>query len=159
MRHDSYHDKGNRQGKSKDICKRFKGANPKLGFGCVLGNSWTWGKWDYELVTAAKLSIEYLELFALTAGVLTWEYELKNMRLLVHCDNMSVVEMINSNSSTCSMCMFLLRLLTLNGLKFNRKLTMVHIRSHLNILSDALSRSQWDRFSHEAPATMCPYPD
>ena len=63
-------------------------ANPELGFGCVIGNkSWIWGKWESGFIHKYQPSIEYLELFALCAGIFTWEYDLKNLRMKVHCDN------------------------------------------------------------------------
>ena len=52
-------------------------------------------------------SIEYLELFALAAGLLTWrdEPELKNRQITIFCDNQAVVDMINDMSSKCGKCM------------------------------------------------------
>ena len=47
-------------------------------------------------------SIEYLELFALTAAVLTWGSKLKNRRITIFCDNLSVVCMINNDKVTSS---------------------------------------------------------
>ena len=54
----------------------------------------------------AKLSIEYLELAALCLGVITWsgKSELQDCKILLHCDNQAVVEMINSTSSKCKNC-------------------------------------------------------
>ena len=104
-------------------------------------------------------SIEYLELFAVCAGILTWEFELRNIRMCVHCDNMAVVHMINSLSSSCKHCMYLIRLLVLNGLQFNRRIIAQHIFGIDNEMSDALSRGQLDHFRHMAPPGMKSYPE
>ena len=94
----------------------------------------------------------------LCAGIITWEKELANQRIVVHCDNQAVVCMVNSLSSKCPKCMLLLRILTLNGLIHNRRVSTVYIRSTDNKLSDTLSRLDFPRFWREGP-NMNPFPD
>ena len=86
-----------------------------LGYGCILDQSWISGTWDHELMIH-KPSIEYLELFALVLGLLTWEERLSNCCIIIFCDNISVVHMVNSMSSSCGNFMILIRLMILNGL-------------------------------------------
>ena len=123
------------------------------GFGALLNTKWLKGEWLCRFLKENKPSIEYLELFALTAGVLAWQSEpqLVNCRVSLFSDNIAVVHMINSMVSTCRNCMFLLRLLTLNGLKFNRQITAKYIDTKSNFLADALSRNQMDRFRRLGP--------
>ena len=73
--------------------------NPELGFGAICGEDWMMYKWNIEFVKLVDPSIEYLELHAVLAAVLAWIHKFKNQRVVLHCDNISVVEMINSNSS------------------------------------------------------------
>ena len=134
-------------------------ARPDLGFGCVMGDRWLFGQWELGFIEKYRPSIEYLELFALVAGVLTWEFELKNIHLLLYCDNQAVVHMVNNITSGCEHCMHLLRVLVLNGLQFNRRLRAVYIKSSDNVLSDSLSRGQLDHFWQAAPTTMHKNPD
>ena len=47
-------------------------AGKELGFGCIFGNHWTYGKWKKGFIEDDKPSIEFLELYALCAGILTW---------------------------------------------------------------------------------------
>ena len=47
-------------------------ANEALGFGAIFGNRWLFGKWEPDFVNEYKPSIEFLELFALCAGVFAW---------------------------------------------------------------------------------------
>ena len=133
-------------------------ANPLFGYGCIYESRWTYGQWEENFIKEDKPSIEFLELYALCAGILMWENQIKDSRVIVHCDNMGVVGMINSMASTCKKCMHLLRILTLNGLLFSRRITAKYIKSADNILSDALSRMNLARFRKFGPH-MNKYPD
>ena len=122
-----------------------------LGFGCILGKKWIFGQWPESFIKTNDPSIVYLELFALMAGVLTWEHHLSNTRITVFCDNQSVVQMINNGSSSCKHCMKLIRMLTLNGLQFNRRLRCKFVRTGDNGIADSLSRLQFERFRRLVP--------
>ena len=118
-------------------------ASGKIGFGCYFNGNWTFGFWNKRFLEF-KPSIEYLELFALCVAVFTWTDKIKNMRIIIFCDNQSVVDMINSSSSNCKNCMVLIRKLTLNNLRYNRRILVKHVRSEDNYLSDSLSRGQFE---------------
>ena len=128
-------------------------AAKKLGFGSILNKKWIQGFWPEHFIEDERPSIEFLELFTLAAGILTWQDEpgLINCRIMVHCDNTTVVQMINDTTSSCEHCMYLIRLLVLNGLKLNRSLSAQYISSQDNFLSDSLSRGQWQRFRTLGP--------
>ena len=96
-----------------------------LGFGCVYDREWIYAQWEPGFIKVCQPSIEYLELFALCAGVFTWQEKIANCRVTVFCNNTSVVTMINKLMSGCRNCMCLICLLTLNGLRFNRRLYAV----------------------------------
>ena len=55
-------------------------AAKQLGFGSTFGSKWLFGQWETNLIETYKPSIEFLELFALCAGVFTWQKELANSR-------------------------------------------------------------------------------
>ena len=135
-------------------------AAPNLGYGCIMNDHWMFGKWESDFVCKYKPSIEYLELFALTAGVLAWSSRyLQNCKLMVLCNNQAVVQMINNLTSSCKNCMFLLQLLVLDGLRHNRQLVARYINMKANYLSDALSRQRIDKFKKLAPTSMRKQPD
>ena len=119
-----------------------------LGFGALLGNNWIQGVWGEQFMKDCKPSIAFLELYALVAGILTWQNHpaLINCRVTVFCDNTSVVNMVNDMTSSCEQCMKLIRLLVLNGLRFNRRLNAQYLPSESNFLADTLSHGQWERF-------------
>ena len=108
-----------------------------------------------------KPSIEYLELFALCAGVLAWcdTPRLNNTRIIIFCDNQAVVSMVNNTTSGCKNCMVLLRTLVLNNLKHNRRIFVSYVRSSANILADSLSRGKFDTFWKHAPNNTRTSPD
>ena len=122
-----------------------------IGYGSFFAGRWHFGECNQTFLAYAKLSIEFLELFALCAGILTWDKYISNTRVIIFCDNQAVVQMVNNMTSSCQNCMFLLRLLVLNGLQFNRRVWVKYVKSTDNILADSLSRSRFDIFWKHAP--------
>ena len=88
----------------------FMDASKNFG-GICFNKHWMRERWPKEFAKVDP-SIQYLELFAQTAGNLAWGNHLANKCILVHCDNSSVVYMINNSSSSCCNCMVLIRILT-----------------------------------------------
>ena len=121
-------------------------ACESLGFGAYFDGHWLYNAWEPGFIKQKKPSIEYLELFALTAALVTWGNLLQNRRIKIHCDNQAVVAMINNTSSSCKNCMYLLRILIINNMQFNSRVYCQYIRSQDNKESDALSCLQLNRF-------------
>ena len=129
-----------------------------LGMGAVYENEWLQCMWNPDFVQTEKPSIEFLELFALTMAIVTWGSMypgLQNRRIQIFCNNEVVVHMVNNSASSCYQCRKLIRILTIENIKFNR-LAVRHVRSRDNILSDALSRNDMRWFWKYAPSTMNP---
>ena len=70
-----------------------------LGFGCMYDSKWMYRQWENDFIQNYKPSIEFLELYALVVGLLTWETYFTNCKIVIHCDNMAVVNMVNNLSS------------------------------------------------------------
>ena len=128
----------------------FSDASGSIGFGAICGTSWMCDRWNKGYLNQ-KPSIEFLELFALTAGVLQWIHRFRNKRICLFCDNISAVYMVNNSSSKCKCCMILLRLLVLKCLEENVKLRVKYINTKANGLSEALSRFNFKRFRRLGP--------
>ena len=126
-------------------------ADRNLGFGCVFNTNWIQKLWQLGFIDNCQPSIEFLGLYALVAGILTWASKLANGRYVIFCNNMGVVHMVNSLTSSCRQCMVLLRILVLNNLTFNRKVLVRYINTKRNELSDALSRNQMTHFRKLGP--------
>ena len=129
----------------------YSDASGKLGFGALCGTSWMYGAWDKDFVKKQNPSIEYLELIALTAGVIQWICRFANRHVCLFCDNISVVHMLNNTTSTCWNCMLLLRLVTLEAMVRNVKISAKYVTSKDHFLSDALSRLDLARFRRLGP--------
>ena len=125
-------------------------ANPLLGCGGISDDSWFILQWDEKFITKFCPSINYLELFAVTVGIVLWVNKYKNRRITIFCDNNSVVYMINKNSSKCKNCMVLLRILILQGLTHNVKISAKHVPGVQNTYSDLLSRLKYKEFKMHA---------
>ena len=129
-------------------------GNYKLGFGAYCGPEWTFGQWDADICDQFKLSIEFLELFAVLVGVLNWVKLFKNKRIILFCDNEAVVQMINNSSSSCKNCMVLIRLLTAESIFQNVRIFAQHVGTKENGKADALSRLYFVRFHRLAGNNM-----
>ena len=129
------------------------------GYGAFFDGQWLLGRWEDNFIAEKDPSIEYLEPFALCAGIFTWSSQLMNCRIVIYCDNQAVMNMVNNLSSSYKNCMILLRLLVLNGLYNNRRIYVRFVKSKDNFLAYALSRGRLDLFKKLAPANTKTQPD
>ena len=121
-------------------------ANPLLGAGGYSGEDWFILQWEEDFIMDQRPSINYLELYAVAVSIYSWIYKYSNQKVTLFCDNMSVVHMINSNSSKCQNCMVLIRLIVLQCLKFNVLVTAKHVKGVQNNFADLLSRMNLKQF-------------
>ena len=127
-------------------------ANHKLGFGCIFNEEWTFGQWEDGFIRKYdnEINIEFLELFALCMGIFTWISKLQGKRVIVFCDNMLVVNMVNNTTSGCRFCMVLIRYLTIKCMTNNLRVFARHVKGSSNVLSDSLSRMKLNKFISHA---------
>ena len=87
-----------------DLYSDASGNLRKGGFGAYFGTDWTAGQWDTTFMIEKRPSIEYLELFGLTVGVVLWIHNFRNRTVNLFCDNTSVTsvkDMVNNTTSSC----------------------------------------------------------
>ena len=120
--------------------------NLRLGFGGYCQESWMIQRWSRSFILTKDPSIEFLELYATTAGILAWIHRFANKRIILFSDNESVVYMLNNTSSKCKHCMVLIRIVVMQSLLHNVRIYARHVRSELNGIADSLSRFQLNRF-------------
>ena len=125
-------------------------ANGQLGCRGFSDVNWYILQWNKEFITTYKPSINYLELYAVTIAIVLWLHKYRNKRIILFCDNMSVVHMINSNTSKCKNCMVLMRIIVLQGLIHNVKINAKYVSSKNNYYSDMLSRLKYKEFRKTA---------
>lgn len=128
----------------------FTDASTSIGFAGFYDGEYfqeVWPNW----IKDEEIPIYILEMYALVAGVLLWIDKLKNKRVKIYCDNKSVVDMLNNNSSKCKICMILIRMLVLASLQANCRIFGAWISTHQNTLADSLSRNDYSTFWKLAP--------
>ena len=121
----------------------FSDAAKKVGLGYsgVCEDSWMFGVWDEKFLKEKDPSIAYLELYALVATTLNWIHRFANRRVVLFCDNQSVVQIVNKTTSSCKHCMILIKILVLNVRVF-----ATYIKSEKNLAADYLSRLKLTEF-------------
>ncbi|XP_069131881.1 uncharacterized protein [Argopecten irradians] len=122
-----------------------------LGFGATFNNAWCFGSWPKEFLL---YHITIKEFFAIVLAIEIWGPALKNQCVILHCDNMAnmaVVEIINKQTSRDSTLMKLTRRFVVASLRDNILFKAQHIPGKHNILADHLSRLQVDLFRQQAP--------
>ena len=99
--------------------------------------------------------ITLLELYPIVLSLNLWGEKIRNRNIEFHTDNMALVSIINSTSSSKETIMILVRILVSTMLRFNFTFRAVHIPGVHNDLADALSRLQVGRTLHPG---ACPIP-
>ena len=123
-----------------------------LGFGAFFQNKWAVGEWPAQVQEAELYKdITFKELFPIVLALSLWGSELANQRVIFHCDNMSVVCIINKQSAKSKPVMWLVRKLVHSCLFYNIVLKAKHIEGSRNDIADAISRFQFNRFRLLAP--------
>ena len=107
------------------------------------------------------MSMALLELYPILVSCVLWGAEWKQLHILFHCDNMSIVNIINKSHSKVKVIMKLLRKLTWCLAVNNFFGRAEHVPGKYNDITDSLSRLQMERFRRLAPqadtsATQCP---
>ena len=123
--------------------KLYTDAAGGIGFGAVLGRAWTYGVWPSNI---KGMEITLLELYPIVLAVNLWGEHIRNRMIEFHTDNMALVSIINSTSSSKENIMALVRTLVATMLKFNFSFRAFHIPGAQNDVADSLSRFQIGRF-------------
>ena len=121
--------------------------NFSLGAGGVCGRSWFYLRWNRSFMQRYEPSIEYLELYAVVVAAVNWLDRFRDQRIIIFCDNISVVYMINRNTSNCPQCLKLIRLLVLQSMFYNVRVFANYVPSKENLHADLLSRLKLKRFA------------
>ena len=102
--------------------------------------------------TFSLLSINWRELCAVALAVATWGSQWQGQRIVMHCDNMCVVECINHGASRSPDLMRLIRNMFYVCAQYGVEVTARYVNTHCNDIADSLSRLQFDRFYSCAPS-------
>ena len=134
---------------SSDYVKLYSdAAGEHGGFAAVFGDQWLGGSWPVDL---KAMHITFKELFPIVLALEVWGHKLKNHKILFMCDNYAVVEILNKTSCKDVNVMKLVRRLVLSCLQHNIHFRGKHIPGYTNVISDKLSRFQFQAAFQAAP--------
>ncbi|KAL9964369.1 hypothetical protein ACROYT_G028000 [Oculina patagonica] len=119
-------------------------------FGAMFGDSWLCDTFDNVGIPKSR-SITFKKLFAITMAITVWATALTSQKIIFHCDDKAVVNVLTSDTSKCRHIVSLIRYLFYICCKFNIVLKAVRIPGIENAPSDALSRLQVARFRDLVP--------
>ncbi|CAC5418456.1 unnamed protein product [Mytilus coruscus] len=126
----------------------FTDASGTYGYGALFGSQWFLGKGATKW---QKQNIAFLELYPIVLAVEIWGHRFENQCIYFHTDNIALVSVINKQTSKDPLIMFLIRRLVLHCLRNNVNFKARHIYGSKNVLADALSRQQVQKFHRLAP--------
>ena len=132
----------------QDHLKLYTDASGKYGFGAVFDNEWVQGNWPE---TWREREITIKELYPIVLSTYLWADQLENKNVMFYTDNMSVVHIINTQTSRDKNIMILVRKLVLKLLQLNTTYKAEHISGKKNIIADALSRGLFQQAKEAAP--------
>ena len=134
----------------------FTDASGHYGCGAVWNEQWLVYAWDQEFV---EESIAPKELLPIVMACAIWGREWQQLVVCIHCDNMAVVDVVNSGYSKHPQVQHLLRCLFFITATFGIMIHAVHILGVDNEGADAISRNNMHKFFRLHPqASPSPTP-
>ena len=130
----------------------YTDASGKIGYGGYHFDEYFQGTWDDALFGSDfegkvnELGIQCKEMYVVLISIYIWGDRYRNRRIRLFCDNKNVVNMLNTGSSSCIICMKMVRILTLKCMQWNLRVFGKFVSTNDNFLADALSRFQMERF-------------
>ena len=132
---------------TSDALKLYSDASGAA-YAAVLGSKWIQGKFPKAW---RETNIAIKELLPIVLAVRLWGQSFANKRILLFCDNLAIVHVINNQTSKESSIMSLVRTLVTSSLSHNILFLAKHIPGRHNIIADHLSRCQVDKALGVAP--------
>ena len=109
------------------------------------------GSWFVELVEDLSASINWRELYAVVLSVATWGEQWAGKRILFHCDNQCVCQILRSGTSRNPALMKLIRQLFFITASYQIEFGSVYINTKVNDIADSLSRLDFSKFWRLVP--------
>lgn len=141
----------------------FTDAAGSTGYGAFFHGQWSAGTWPGEWIEVGfTKNLVLLELFPVVLAVVLWGGAFKDRKVRFHGYNLGVVQVINRITASFPPVIRLLQHLVLRRLQLNAFIHAVNLPGVENVIADALSRFQWDRFCElaaEAERHRVPCPE
>ena len=113
-----------------------------------MNTKWFFGEWNSQW---QHQNITLLELYPIVLALDLWGNILQNKCVVFHTNNLALVAIINKQTSKDVQIMCLIRKLVLTCLRNNIYFQAKHVVGTKNVLADALSRLQVQKFHQLAP--------
>lgn len=128
-------------------------GNPDLGCGAYFCGRWAQFAWP-ETWRGLPLmrNMALLELIPVVLALYLWACDLRNKKIVFRIDNSALVSAVNKQTSKDKQIMKLIRSLVLLTMLNNIQFRAIHIDGACNVIADAISRFQMQRFRSLAPA-------
>ena len=123
-------------------------ASGTWGCGAFQGSHWFQCQWPD---TWAAVNIAAKEFIPILLAIGTWGHLFRGSQVLLKCDNMAVVSIINSKKCTDKLLAQLLRCLHYLCARHDIAVVAEHIQGKLNTAADALSRNNLPLFLSSIP--------
>ena len=111
------------------------------------------GDWFAEEYTSTDerkdKSINWREIEAVAVAAATWGHQWQGKRVIFHCDNDCIVQVVNSGTCRSPEIMDLVRTLFFISARHEFSIHCQYINTNDNVLADALSRMDFARFHRE----------
>ena len=131
-------------------------ASGSFGCGAVAPSQEEWIQWRWSNCTpdgaeSVEESILWMELFPIVLAMAVWGRRWEESNVIIHCDNMGTVAVVNSGYSKAAPVMHLLRCLFFSRARFQFTLQAVHTPGVQNTWADAVSRNNISWFLSQVP--------
>ena len=137
-----------------DVLELFtdSAGSADLGCGAYFSGQWAYFPWPKSWEEEGILKdMTFLEFVPVVLAIAIWGDRFQNQKIIFNIDNLSLVNILNSQTSKSKRVMALIRPFILYTLRNNVVFKAKHIFSKSNFIADAISRQQWDRFRTLAP--------
>ena len=108
--------------------------------GAICGHHYTRAKFPQHILDNKHFNIAHLELIAVIATLRTWTGKLHGTRFLMLCDNLAVVQVVNTGYTKNEHLAQLMRELTFTCATNDMEIVLEHVKSEENRVPDYLSR-------------------
>lgn len=137
------------------FCDAAGGATK--GCGSYFQGKWVYLGWPSWFSTEILKDITYLEMVPIALSVYIWGNLFNKKKILIHSDNMGVVEILNRNTSKSLRVMTLVRHIVYWSLLGNFHIKGKFVNGYKNVLADSISRKNFQKFKSLA-SSADPYP-
>ena len=131
-------------------------ASGSFGCGAIAPSQQEWLQWRWSNCSSyrgesVEESILWMELFPIVLATAVWGKRWTELNVIVHCDNMGAVAVVNSGYSKAAPVMHLLRCLFFVRARFQFSLQAVHTPGVQNLWADSVSRNNVSLFLSQVP--------